>query len=88
MDRLNEYLNSQPRNGDDPLLTATAAAKRIGVSTETVRRWIKSGDVLSEPVGPKRRKVRASVVERIAPRSTRNNYPQDTQNGQNGRTTP
>lgn len=60
--------STQTATADDPLLTAEIAARRIGVSPATVRRWIREGDVQSEPIGPKRRRIRASIVDRLAPK--------------------
>ncbi len=72
MASLEELLARAPRNGDDPLLTASAAAKRIGVCAATVRRWIAGGLVETEPRGPKRKLVRLSSIDRFeAPRPAR-----------------
>lgn len=57
------------RRSDDPLLTPAQAAKRIGVSASTVRRWMKEDAISYEPRGPKRKLLRLSVVESLSPRS-------------------
>jgi excisionase family DNA binding protein len=49
---------------DDPLIRPSEAARRIGVSSETVWRWLRKGAIAYEQVGPFRRKmIRRSVVE-------------------------
>jgi excisionase family DNA binding protein len=56
---------------DDPLLRPSQAAKALGVTRETVWRWIKKGIVSVERVGPFQKvRIRTSVVE--AMRSTWN----------------
>jgi excisionase family DNA binding protein len=56
---------------DDPLLRPSQAAKALGVTRETVWRWIKKGIVRVERVGPFQKvRIRSSVVE--AMRSTWN----------------
>jgi len=50
----------------DPLLTPGVAAKRLGVATETLRRWIVKGEVEVVEVGPfRRRRIRQSEVNRF-----------------------
>jgi hypothetical protein len=49
---------------EDPLLTPSAVAKRIGVREETVWRWIKKLAIPFEEVGPFRKKrIRQSVAD-------------------------
>lgn len=53
-------------NGNDPLLRPGAAAKLLGVTTETLRRWMKSGKLAFVEVGPfKSKRARLSDVERL-----------------------
>lgn len=53
------------RDNVDPLLTPRAAAKRLGVTTETLRRWIRNGVLVYAEVGPKRSKrFRQSQIDR------------------------
>lgn len=40
----------------EPLLTAADAARRLGVSVDTVRRWVRKGSVTYVEIGPYRRK--------------------------------
>lgn len=50
---------------NDPLLTPSKAAKRLGVTSETIRRWMKKGALPYVEVGPNHRKrVYLSDVER------------------------
>ncbi len=47
----------------DPLLPPRIAAKRLGVCTETIWRWMRKGSIDYVEVGPHRRKrIRESVV--------------------------
>jgi len=47
----------------DPLLSASEAAKRLGVAAGTIRRWIREGAIVFVSIGPhKRKRVRLSVV--------------------------
>jgi excisionase family DNA binding protein len=49
---------------DDPLIRPSEAARRIGVSAETVWRWLRKGAITYEQIGPFRRKmIRRSVVD-------------------------
>lgn len=49
---------------DDPLLTPKEAAKRIGVCTETVKRWMRNGAIPYEVFRRSRyRRVRQSVID-------------------------
>jgi excisionase family DNA binding protein len=66
--QIDELMATVARNAEDPLLTPIAASKRIGVSPATVRRWIRDGAMASERIGPTRRRVRASVVDAMAPK--------------------
>lgn len=59
-----------PSVADDPLLTPAEAAKRIGVSHATVCRWLREDAIAYEPIGPKRKRIRASVVAALSPCST------------------
>jgi len=48
----------------DPLLRPTVAAKRLGVSIETLRRWMAKGHIVYEEIGPYRRKrIRQSQID-------------------------
>jgi excisionase family DNA binding protein len=58
---------------DDPLIRPSVAARRLGVCTETLRRWIRKGALPVERVGPGRvQRVRESEVEKLrdVPRAT------------------
>lgn len=68
MSSIESILNNAPRNGDDPLLTPEIAARRIGVSPETVRRWIRNDEISYENIGPHRKRIRASVVDALSPK--------------------
>lgn len=49
----------------EPLLTAEAAARRLGMNVETVRRWIRKGVIAYIEVGPyRRRRLRQCEVDR------------------------
>lgn len=49
---------------DDPLLTPSQAAKRLGVCTETIKRWMQKGVLVYERYrGNRYRRVRQSVVD-------------------------
>jgi excisionase family DNA binding protein len=69
---LDEIFSHAPHHGDDQLLTPAEAAKRIGVSHATVCRWLRDDAIPYEPIGPKRKRIRASVAASLSPRSTRN----------------
>lgn len=88
MTKLEELLAATARNLEDPLLTPIQVAKRLGVSAASVRRWIRDESLASEPHGPKRRRVRTSVVDALSPRSTRNISEQDAHCVQNAHTMP
>jgi excisionase family DNA binding protein len=52
--------------GGDTLMRPGQAASRLGVTTQTLRRWIKNGALEYVEVGPfKRKLVRLSEVERF-----------------------
>jgi excisionase family DNA binding protein len=49
---------------DDPLLKPKDAAARLGVTAETIRRWIRKKAIPYVELGPNRRKrIRQSVVD-------------------------
>lgn len=51
-------------DADDPLLKPSAAAKRLGVNPETIRRWMRKGVIDFIEVGPfKRKRLRQSTVD-------------------------
>jgi excisionase family DNA binding protein len=51
---------------DDPLITPEQAAKRLGVSAETIRRWMRKGVIRYVEIGPYRRKrIRASAADAL-----------------------
>lgn len=48
----------------EPLLTAEAAAKRLGVNVITIRRWVRKGSMKYVEIGPyKRKKLRQCDVD-------------------------
>jgi excisionase family DNA binding protein len=50
----------------DPLLRPGTVAKRLGVTTETLRRWMAKGALEFVEVGPfKRKRIRQSEIERF-----------------------
>lgn len=50
---------------NDPLLSVSAAARRLGVNRETIRRWVRKGAMTYVELGPhKRKKLRQSDVDR------------------------
>jgi excisionase family DNA binding protein len=54
------------QTGGDPLMRPGQAASRLGVTTETLRRWMAKGALEYVEVGPFRRKrIRLSEVERF-----------------------
>ena len=54
----------------EPLLTVRQAAQRLHVHTDTVRRWIDSGKLEHERVGPYERiKIPESAIEKQRRRS-------------------
>jgi excisionase family DNA binding protein len=57
---------------DDPLLRPAVAAKRLGVCTETIWRWIRKGVMPCERIGPYQKiRIRTSVVDSMnVPRAT------------------
>ena len=49
---------------DDHLLRPSVAAKRLGVCTETIWRWMRKGVLDYEEIGPYRKKrIRESAIE-------------------------
>lgn len=55
----------------DPLLRPSVVAKRLGVCTETVWRWMRKGAMPFEEVGPYRKKrIRESTVLSMMHRGT------------------
>lgn len=47
----------------DPLLRPSVVAKRLGVCSETIWRWMRKGAIAYEEVGPYRKKrIRESVM--------------------------
>ncbi len=49
----------------DPMLTVSAAARRLGVNRETIRRWVRKGALTYVELGPfKRKKLRQSDVDK------------------------
>lgn len=62
---------TMPFEAPDPLLRPRDAAKRLGVCTETIWRWMRKGAIAFEQVGPYRKKrIRSSVVEALIRRGT------------------
>lgn len=59
------------RSGQKDLLTVGAAAKAIGVSPDTLRRWEKNGQIKATRDGRGRRLIDPSEVERLSGRPTR-----------------
>lgn len=52
-------------NQDDPLLSVSAAARRLGVNRATIRRWVRKGAISYVELGPhKRKRLRASDVDK------------------------
>jgi len=47
------------------ILTITAAADYVGVSDETMRRWVKDGNVVAEPVDRGRFKFQKDELDRL-----------------------
>ena len=53
------------RDRADPLLTPKEAARRLGITTQTLRQWARDGSVEYERVGKKQtRRYRRSEIER------------------------
>lgn len=49
----------------DPMLSVSAAARRLGVNRETIRRWVRKGALSYVELGPfKRKKLRQSDVDK------------------------
>jgi len=55
----------------DTTFTVPQAAKRVGTSEDTVRRWIYSGRLASIRVGPRHLVTEADLLEAAIPRSPR-----------------
>jgi predicted site-specific integrase-resolvase len=57
------------KNAADPpaagLLDLAEAARRLGISERTVRRWRRAGIVTEWPIGPRRKFVTAESVEKL-----------------------
>lgn len=61
---------------DDPWLRPTAAARRLGITPQTLRRWMRNGAIAYSLVGPNHyKRIRESEVERHVnvPRETKRN---------------
>jgi predicted site-specific integrase-resolvase len=56
----------------DRLLDVSVVAKKIGVSAETVRAWIRADRIAYEQTPTGRYRVRASVIAQILSRKTQN----------------
>lgn len=54
----------------DRLYTASEAARALGISLDTLRRWDRAGRIQTERDGANRRLVPASEVRRLQDRST------------------
>lgn len=54
----------------DPLYTASEAARALGISLDTLRRWDRAGRIQTGRDGANRRLVPASEVRRLQDRST------------------
>lgn len=53
------------------LVTTTEAARRLGVTSQTIRRWIASGDLRAMRTRTGRYQVAAEDVERLMPKPVR-----------------
>lgn len=58
---------------EDRLIRPSEAARRLGVCTETIRRWMRKGALPFERVGPnKLQRLRLSHVDAMRQRDDRN----------------